>query len=801
MSNHNSDDTNKLAINSLHQRILTERAIPIEFALKHGLVSIDLGGRKKTEKEHKLKKAFPNLPYYQTTGLLIRYQVCKDGVERLRVRADETTVTIAGDEGTHEADKVVQIPRYICQADTSVAPYIPHEVFELANDVTKPLFVTEAPLKALSLTANGWPAIGMGGIYAGTVDVDIRKETDRLVAHPEMRRVRWAGRSVYIAYDAGIGSADDGLGNAQVAQAAARIWRSLSDLGAIVRLVNTPYWHEQQADFEKDETWNPTDQGPDDFIARKGVEAFQGLIDASVPADPLVRIREATADLKGADRAAAAGAILREPFVQACLSEASEATLAALGALPFLTLRSIKGVVGEFKGKLAAKATEGVAAWIAKLHRTATGNPKPSVENVEIALRNDGGLKGLLGFNEMTQAMVFRKEPPWKKQYVGSADTKTGDTWSDVDDQRLAGYMAEQFGILDVNVKKIQAATTVMGREASVNPVVDYLAGLTWDNTPRVCSWLTDCLGVEESEYSTLVGQWWLISAVARALRPGCQVDHVLVLEGSQGLSKSSALRVLGGSYFSEADLGDLRGKESSLSLQGSWIHEFKEGDVFSRATFRTLKGFITVLADDIIPKYSNKRVSLPRRNVFALSLNDSNDYLGDDENRRFWPVRCTEIDLDRLHGDRDQLWAEAVHLYKTGAKWWPSNDHERELCSEQQRERQAQDPWETAAKRAVRHLESTTVSSLLLDFGIPVGKQTRTESLRAARVLRAIFWIEGGGRKTGRKWVRGPDAEAQEPEPVSSEEIEELVRRREHLRLVESRADADDVQRLLESV
>ncbi len=754
-----------------HRQILTERAIPVDFAIRHGVRSIDLAEAKRKREEYSIPPPWPHLPLHPVMGLGIQYQVCLDGISRGRVRSDVTSY-VQSDVEHHELDVTIEIPRYICQAGVLVAPYIIDEILasSVAGDPSIPLFMVEAPLKALCLSAHGFLAIGLGGVLAGAHAKDSLVALDEIVAHPELQRIRWNGRRVYIVFDAGLGG-DDAPGNPMVALGAARVWRALSDLGADVHLVRIPYHHPQESDPEKGELWSPTDQGPDDFIARNGVEAFRRLVVAAVPADPQRRLAMETADCTPVERSVAVGRVLRELFVQATLDVADGATLGAVAAVTSragVGKKDLKEAASDFRERITRRLHQDDAAWLKRLKLSATGNPKPIRENVELALRHDGGLLGLVAFNEFSQAIVFDKEPPWTELYQAAKKTRVGDAWTDEDDTRLGAYLAEHFGILDVPPQKIRAAVVVMAKETTKHPVRDYLSSLVWDGIPRVEAWLAKYLGVEANDYASMAGRWWLISAVARIMDPGCQVDHILVLEGPQGRGKTSALRVLGGAWFSDADLGDLRSKEAALALQGIWLHELAEGEVFSRASIRTLKAFSTRTFDDIVPKFSNLRQRLARRCVFALTTNDEADYLADDTgNRRFLPVRVGVIDLAGLRAVRDQLWAEAVALYKGGAKWWPVTAEERALCKAQQDERQVHDVWLEPIRAGLRQLESVTLSSALGLVGVPMDRHGRREQLRVASCLRAVGWVEGPRAKHVRSWVRGPGADPLAPPAV----------------------------------
>lgn len=758
------------ALTPEHLKILNDRAIPADFAIKAGLRSVDLAEFAHfKEKYHKAE--YPHLPTPTVTGILIPYQQCLDKVPRCRVRSDKTEYTKPGPvEGSHHGEETVAVPRYICQAGIPVVPYIPQEVFDVAGDTSVPIHIVEAPLKALSLTAHGLPAIGLGGVLAGAHDKKALDGLGEIVASEELRRIRWRGRSAIIIYDAGLWNADDHPSNPMVALGAAYVARALLDLGATVTVARLPYAHSQESDPLAGKFCWAEDQGPDDYLARNGVDALKKIIAEAMPADPAERMRLAI-QVDGTDaRAEAAGRLLGDPMVQAMLhvgGEIATAAVAAVARKTGVTKTAIKDAATTFRERLSRRERQGEPDWMKQMVCTEAGTPRPVRENIELALRYDAGLVGLLAFDEFSQAVVFTRTPPWTERYSSAKAVKAGDPWTDEDDIRLAGYLSERARLLDLNEKKVRAAVTVVARDRTIHPVREYLSKLTWDGTPRMTSWLSAYFGVEDSPYVQNVGKWWLISAVARVMKPGCKVDHTLVFEGAQGIAKSSALHVLGGEWFSDGDLGDLRSKEAPLALQGVWLIELAEGEIFNRASHRALKAFTTKRFDDIVPKYSNLRRRLQRQCAFALTTNDDADYLNDSTgNRRFWPIFCTRVDLDGLKAVRDQLWAEALSEYNTKAVWWPRTNEEKALCEAEQAARRVHDPWEAVIKEKVKTQAKVSITYVLTDIlALPVDKQGRREQLRAADCLRGLGWVQPKEerRSDARYWVRGPEAEPME--------------------------------------
>lgn len=281
---------------------------------------------------------------------------------------------------------------------------------------------------------------------------------------------------------------------------------------------------------------------------------------------------------------------------------------------------------------------------------------------------------GTLKYNSFTSQVEFRGHP-----------------WTDATARELTEQLQRQ-GLRCRTADVHEAAA----REAEVNaydPLVESLVNLRWDGEERIDRWLVDYVGAEDTPYTRAIGRRWIISAVARALKPGCKADGVLVLEGVQGVGKSSAIAILGGEFYRD-DLSDLTSKDAKLELQGTWIVELAELSVVYRSAVEKLKAFLSSTEDSFRPPYGRVVQKFPRRCVFMASTNDD-AYLRDSTgNRRFWPVACRQIAVDALRRDRDQLFAEAVAAYEGGAEWWLHGE-EISLAAEEAAKRVESDPLE----------------------------------------------------------------------------------------------------------
>jgi predicted P-loop ATPase/phage/plasmid primase-like uncharacterized protein len=386
--------------------------------------------------------------------------------------------------------------------------------------------------------------------------------------------------------------------------------------------------------------------------------------------------------------------------------------------------------------------------WEDGLARSDKGGILPSLANVFLILSNHKDWSGVLAYDEFSGQVVKLKAPPF-------AGGKAGE-YSDMDDLRCTLWMQQKYGF-QPRKEVVMDAVLLIADLNMYHVVRGYLDPLVWDEVPRLDHWLVSYLGAEDTPYVRAVARKWLISAVARIYKPGCKADNVLILEGEQGLYKSTALKVLGGDWFTDAPfkLGD---KDAYAVIRGKWIIELAELDSFNKAESTGAKLFFGQYIDRYRNFYGKRASDVPRQQVFAGTTN-SDAYLKDDTgNRRYWPVRAVQIDLEGLKQARDQIWAEAVHRFRAGEEWWPTAP-ERAMFEEEQDARYVGDEYIRLIKEYLIGKSQTTMADILGNaLKLDVAKWSRPEQQRVGRCMSEIGWKRKRDTKVGvdgkRDWL-----------------------------------------------
>jgi predicted P-loop ATPase len=377
-----------------------------------------------------------------------------------------------------------------------------------------------------------------------------------------------------------------------------------------------------------------------------------------------------------------------------------------------------------------------------------------NVGNALALLRRDPKLIDAFGDDEMLRLPVLRR--PLFTADPGFAERPLTDA-----DVTLVQEFLQWRGLVKLGKDAAHQAVGTRARECSFHPVRAYLDSIEWDGVSRVGdgeNWLATYLGAEKNDYAKSIGRMFLIGMVARIYAPGCQADYMPILEGPQGILKSTACKVLGGKWFSDALPDITGGKDVSQHLRGKWVIEVSEMHAYSRAEATALKSFISRTTELYRPSFGRNDVLEPRMCVFVGTTNEGS-YLRDATGgRRFWPVTTTKIDIDSLRRDRDLLLAEAVHLYRKNEKWWPDREFEAQHIAPEQGARYEIDAWAEPVSVFLSGTKQTTilqVAKSVLDFQT-VDRLGTADQRRIGAVLTHLGWKRGKREPgTGRQiWV-----------------------------------------------
>ena len=392
--------------------------------------------------------------------------------------------------------------------------------------------------------------------------------------------------------------------------------------------------------------------------------------------------------------------------------------------------------------------------------------------NAILYLKNHPEWAGVLGYNEFTSSHQIRRKPP------EGITLQIGD--------QIKDHHETEFSIWFQNethdcwrVEMIGRAIDVVARQNSFHPPLEWLNALPkWDKVNRLPEWLVRYCGVGPDsdadedypwEYVAAVGEKWWISLIARLYRPGCQVDHVLVLEGGEGLGKSSAVDIIANGWAGVLS-GDIGSKDSQQMVSsGVWIWEWAELAAVKGRAMELVKDFISRRKENYRPPYGRRMVEEPRRCVFIATVN-GDDYLdSSDGKRRWWPVRCNRaFDLEGLRTAVPLLMAEALAKFNTGAKWHFDAGQEKHLIEAAKAEQAARVPESVNDASFVRvahkvlgvNLEfpdSVSVEEVFNAFTPSVNLAERKKhALEVGRALRAAGWTlykPRHGKAQVRRW------------------------------------------------
>ena len=289
---------------------------------------------------------------------------------------------------------------------------------------------------------------------------------------------------------------------------------------------------------------------------------------------------------------------------------------------------------------------------------------KNNLHNLMLILENDENLKGIV-FNQLADGMEIRGKVPWPHP---------AKFWRDADDAQLICYVDAAYGTF--SARNYDIAVTKAVDDRSYHPIREFFETLPdWDGVERADTLLIDYLGAEDTPYVRAVTRKELCAAYCRVYHPGIKFDSMIVLNGDQGIGKSTLIAKLGGEWYSDSlNLSDMNDKTAAEKLQGYWIMEIGELAGMRKADLDKVKAFISRQDDKYRASFGRRVTPHPRQCVFFGTTNSQNGYLRDiTGNRRYWNVKVPgngkykpwDMDEDTVK----QVWAEVMVYAKAGEK------------------------------------------------------------------------------------------------------------------------------------
>ncbi|MCK4578025.1 MAG: bifunctional DNA primase/polymerase, partial [Candidatus Marinimicrobia bacterium] len=335
------------------------------------------------------------------------------------------------------------------------------------------------------------------------------------------------------------------------------------------------------------------------------------------------------------------------------------------------------------------EAKEDPKKWMVALERNKNDTLRPTLKNAVLLLKHEMGIKGVFIYNAFNERLEVKGHVPWEKNRINR--------YNAVDDREIECIRLHlaQTHFVEFSSQTMWKAVDLVAAGNVYHPIKDVLETYKWDGISRVDTWLIRYCGGADTALIRQIGRKVLCAMISRIYNPGCKFDYVLVLEGIQGIGKSTTCEILGGEWYGDAPV-DPKDKDCIPYIHSKWVIELSEMITSRKTESDRLKNFISRREDDVRLPYARARQRFPRQCIFVGTINpDDVGYLTDTTgNRRFWPVFCHSFDLEGLKRDREQLLAEAIVYHKQGESLMLGH-HLIKESEDEAMERLADDPWQ----------------------------------------------------------------------------------------------------------
>ena len=293
-----------------------------------------------------------------------------------------------------------------------------------------------------------------------------------------------------------------------------------------------------------------------------------------------------------------------------------------------------------------------------------------STHTIKAIMENSPKYRGMFVFDPFNNRLVVTRK------VTDKPGTFNPEPMSDYHEVNIASEIFREYDWTGETISRnaISDCCTLVSIDHQYHPVQEYLRSLEWDGVKRAETFFVRHLKAPDNTYIKEATFKWMLAAVSRVFNPGAKFDNAIILEGHQGIGKSTLLQLLASNPEWFTDNVDMNAppREIVETLSGKWIVEMGELDTVNRTTNERAKKFLSTQAYKARAAYAHNATEYRLQCVFTGSTN-RDEYLTDDTgNRRYWPIPSSMkygdfIDVKAAKAEVDQVWAEVMHTFASG--------------------------------------------------------------------------------------------------------------------------------------
>ena len=359
-------------------------------------------------------------------------------------------------------------------------------------------------------------------------------------------------------------------------------------------------------------------------------------------------------------------------------------------------------------GYTKAQTQQQVQAMVDGARAKPLGKFYPNTANVYAQLTETERWSKVFAFDEFNNTEMIISKPPWQ---TGDPKYFKPRPLKDTDYTQTQIWLQRNWA--NVSKNSVVDAVNAACETQIISPVRHYLEQLSGSDF-NIHNFFETYFGAvprDENErmYIQEASRVFLTQACARAVEAGCKADIVVVLEGKQGIGKSTGLRELFSPDWFKDSLPPMSHKDASDYIVGAWCIELAEMAYQKKAEIEQQKAFLSRQEEKYRPAYKRTSIVYKRRCVFVATTNREDWAVDETGNRRYLPIKTQNIDVAGLKRDRDMIWSAAYSEYIRTKRWW-LQDHFLQYTHEQTELRREADLWAQFVQEHLGHTDEVTI-------------------------------------------------------------------------------------------